>query len=113
METYVSLKAKEFVNQLINDQNAILLDVRTSSEFNNEHIANAILAPRFETILTDFDKNKNYYVHCRVGGRCAIVAHKMVNAGFRNVFNLNDNLETMILELEKVAPPNFTIIRAA
>lgn len=113
METYVSLKAKEFVAQFINDQDAILLDVRTNHEYKKEHITNAVLAPGIETILDDFDKNKNYYLHCRVGGRCAIVAYKMVNAGFKNVYNLNDNLDNMVLEFEKTNSNNFTVIKAA
>ena len=113
METYVSLKAQEFVSQFLNDQNAILLDVRTNSEYEKEHILGSTLAPGIETILNDFDKDKSYYLHCRVGGRCAIVAYKMVNAGFTKVYNLNDNLDNMVFEFEKTNTHDFTLIKAA
>ncbi len=113
METYVSLKAQEFVSQFLNNQNAILLDVRTNSEYKKEHILGATLAPGIETIINDFDKGKPYYLHCRVGGRCAIVAYKMVSAGFKKVYNLNDNLDNLVSEFEKTNTHDFTLIKAA
>ena len=70
----------------------VLLDVRTRSEFNEGHIANAINidveAATFLNEISQLDKTKTYAVYCRSGRRSADAVTKMSNEGFMSVVNL-------------------------
>jgi rhodanese-related sulfurtransferase len=44
-----------------------------------------------ETIL-DLDRNKNYYMICRSGGRSSSAAGAMANNGFGTLYNLNGGM---------------------
>ena len=95
MNNYKSLLAKEFVDQLQKTPEAVILDVRSQPETKAAFsFPTAINIPslKMEEIL-NLDKDKTYFVHCRIGGRSALVCHAMINNGFRNVFNLNEDIE--------------------
>ncbi|SMC31575.1 rhodanese-like domain-containing protein [Cellulophaga tyrosinoxydans] len=83
----------EWVSQLGNDDNAVILDVRTPEEVENGYIPNAKnidihLGQGFLDELEKLDKTKNYYVYCRSGARSAQACAVMNNAGFENAYNL-------------------------
>ena len=70
------LSQKDWVNQLENDNNSVILDVRTQEEVNDGFIPNAInidiyKGQGFVYELEELDKTKNYYVYCRSGARSA------------------------------------------
>ncbi len=50
------------------DEDAVILDVRTRSEFEESHITGAINVPvqdeSFEDMVARLDPNKKYIVHC-------------------------------------------------
>lgn len=98
---YKNLKPEEWQQRLEADQESIILDVRTEGEFNEGHLPNAKNVPDINAELGNLDPAKNYYLHCRVGGRSAIAAHVMNAKGFPNVFNLNGNLDEITIPLEK------------
>jgi len=79
--------AAEFENELLKDENAILMDVRTAEEYAEGHLENAelndVMDPEFSTRLDQLDKNKNYYVYCRSGQRSAAACHAMKQLGFK------------------------------
>jgi rhodanese-related sulfurtransferase len=88
-----NLSQDEWTAQLENDDNAIILDVRTPEEVDEGYIPNAIhidfyLGQEFLDELQKLDKTKHYYVYCRSGNRsgqaCAIMQH----SGFSKTFNL-------------------------
>ena len=67
--------------QLSKDKNAVVLDVRTTQELEEGFIPNAMhldiyQGQEFMEKINELDKNKNYYVYCKSGGRsgqaCAI-----------------------------------------
>jgi rhodanese-related sulfurtransferase len=87
------LTQQEWVSQLENDSNAILLDVRTQEEVNEGIIPNAThmdiyKGQRFIYKLEELDKTKNYYVYCRSGGRSGQACSIMNQLGFENAYNL-------------------------
>ncbi len=98
---YKNLKAEEFKSKVTADSNAIVLDVRRDSEFAEGHLEQAIHTPNIREAFSSLDKNKHYYLHCRVGGRSAIACQILITNGFTEVYNLNDNLENLDIELVK------------
>lgn len=87
------LTQKEWSEQLANDENAVVLDVRTQSEVSEGSIPNALnidiyQGQDFIFDLEELDKDKNYYVYCRSGSRSAQACAIMHQLGFDNAFNL-------------------------
>jgi len=76
----------------LKNDNAVLVDVRTIEEFNEGHIEGAInidvFSPNFQADIEKLDKNKDYYVVCRSGGRSMSAAGAMESMGFTKVYNL-------------------------
>jgi len=73
---------------------AILLDAREENEFNISHLENAICVGYndFNTKETlaklPKDKNAKIVVYCSLGIRSETVAHKLIQEGYTNVYNL-------------------------
>ena len=87
------LSQKDWVNQLENDNNSVILDVRTQEEVNDGFIPNAInidiyKGQGFVYELEELDKTKNYYVYCRSGARSAQACAIMNQLGFEKAYNL-------------------------
>lgn len=79
-------QAKEMMDQ---NKECIVLDVRDQSEYEEGHIAGAILIPYTE--MKDqaeeklSDKDQLILVYCRSGRRSAIAAADLVSMGYTNV----------------------------
>jgi rhodanese-related sulfurtransferase len=89
----MNLEQEVWRDQLKNDANAIVLDVRTEEEFNEGFIPGAInidiyKGQGFIYAIEELDKSKNYYVYCRSGGRSGQACSIMNQLGFDNSFNL-------------------------
>jgi rhodanese-related sulfurtransferase len=87
------LTQEEWVEQLENDNNAVILDVRTDDEVEDGKIPNAIhidiyRGQEFISELEKLDKSKNYYVYCRSGNRSGQACKIMNQLGFANAYNL-------------------------
>lgn len=87
------LTQEEWVEQLENDNNAVILDVRTDDEVEDGKIPNAIhidiyRGQEFISELEKLDKTKNYYVYCRSGNRSGQACKIMNQLGFANAYNL-------------------------
>ena len=75
------------------DENAVILDVRTEDECNEGIIPNAITidiykGQAFIYQIEALDKSKNYYVYCKAGGRSAQACNIMNQLGFETTYNL-------------------------
>jgi rhodanese-related sulfurtransferase len=81
-------------NELIsNDDNTVILDVRTPNEWNEGIIKNAVLinimeSHSFMETIEKLDKTKNYYIYCRSGGRSGQACQVMNSIGFGTTYNL-------------------------
>lgn len=101
MKTYANLKSDEFLKKYKEDSNGVILDVRTPLEYDKGHLPDAINIPFTEKDkLLQLEKNKSYYVHCRVGSRSASAALFLSQNGFESVFNLDEELEKLISDLK-------------
>lgn len=69
-----------------------LVDVRTTSEYADGHISNAInidvLQADFKDKVANLDKNKPIMVYCKMGGRSAKAATILKEMGFKDVTDL-------------------------
>lgn len=79
--------------QLINRQNALVLDVRGAEEFGAGHILSARNIPlaQLESRLSDLGKHKDkpIIVVCQTGSRSGAAASALRKGGFAQVFNLS------------------------
>ena len=74
----------------------ILLDVRTSGEYAAGHIDGAlnidVEGMTFENEIKQLDNTKTYAIYCQSGRRSRIAAETMTDAGFTNLFNLDQGI---------------------
>ncbi len=89
---YKELASAEFENAIKNNPNAVIVDVRTPGEYQSGHIPNAInidiSSAEFPDKINTLDRNKEYYVYCRSGGRSTTACQYMTSLGFKNINNL-------------------------
>ena len=92
----VDLDSSEFSLKLKEDNNAVLLDIRTPREYNQGHIPNSTLLniyhPSFLNEVQKLDKSKNYYLYCRSGNRSYQAGQLMIKLGFSIVYNLRSGI---------------------
>jgi phage shock protein E len=71
---------------------ALVIDVRTPSEFSSGHLPSAINLPldQIETALPRRvkDKSQALLLHCQSGMRSGVAKKKLIAQGYSNVFNL-------------------------
>ncbi len=79
--------------QLINRQDALVLDVREQAEYAASHILNSRILPlsQIEARIGDIEKfkDKPVIVYCATGNRSSTAAAVMRKRGFTSVFNLS------------------------
>ena len=79
--------------QLINRQDALVLDVREQAEFAQSHILNSRPLPlsQLEARAGDIEKYKDkpVIVYCATGSRSSVAARVLTKRGFSNVVNLS------------------------
>ncbi|WP_395044985.1 rhodanese-like domain-containing protein [Flavobacterium sp.] len=90
----MNLSQSDWKKQLNEDNNAVILDVRTQQEWEEGIIPNAILndiykGQGFIYKLEELDKSKNYYVYCKAGARSSQACNIMKQMGFENTYNLD------------------------
>ncbi len=87
----VDLESEALFNHL-EQNNGVLLDVRTNEEVDRGYIIGASFIdyydPQFSTKASWIKKDQPIYVYCHAGGRSAKAAEKLLELGFKNVFNL-------------------------
>lgn len=90
-KSYEDLNGMTFKQNFQNTSNAVLLDVRTPSEFNSQNIPGAInidiMSYEFHDKVAELDKSKTYFIYCRSGNRSGQACHMMSELGF-NTYNL-------------------------
>lgn len=91
------LTQQEWHLKLMNDSNAVVLDVRTKQELAHGIIPDAIhidfyLGNQFLEEIELLDKTKNYYVYCHSGVRSAQTCKLLNSLGIANAFNLEGGI---------------------
>lgn len=86
-----NLQASEFKKRIEEDEKAVVIDVRAPQEEVEGLIENStninIMDPSFAERVKSLEKDKNYYVYCRAGGRSASACSFMEMQGL-TTFNL-------------------------
>ncbi len=90
-EQYRRITAQEAKARMDSGDKIIILDVRTKSEYDENHIQNAILIPnetitdKMPELLTDLDAE--ILVYCRSGNRSEQAARKLISMGYTNIYD--------------------------
>lgn len=93
------VNAEQF-NQLTNDPNTVVIDMRNHYEFEVGHFENAIEVPSdtfreqlpMAVDMMKADKDKNIIMYCTGGIRCEKASAYMLHQGFKNVFHLEGGI---------------------
>ena len=90
-----SISVEEVYEIINNNQDYIILDVRTPEEFKEGHIEGAILIPvsELEGRLDELPKDKPIITYCKSGGRSGNAAEILVENGFRKVYDMGGILD--------------------
>ena len=90
-----NLGAQEFQAKA-SEPGVVVLDVRTGGEYAAGHIANAINIDvegmTFDGDIKSLDKDAKYAVYCQSGRRSVNAIKKLQDAGFTNLFNLENGI---------------------
>lgn len=87
-----SITPDEFKEMMDNDEDFILVDVRTQEEYDEGHIIGSILIPvdvikdQAEQILTD--KESKIIIYCRTGNRFQTAGEILKDLGYKNIYDL-------------------------
>lgn len=98
MDTVRKLSAKEFARQMDFIPNGILIDARTSHEFEKGHLKNAanynvLAADEFDQQIATLDKTTPVFVYCHSGKRSTVAAGKLRAEGFSQIFELTGGIK--------------------
>lgn len=95
-QNIIEVNSKVVQKMLRKDKKLIVLDVRTTGEFNDGHIKRAInIDIRQPDALEKIDKldhNARYIVHCRTNHRSKTASDHMVQSGFKMVYQMMDGI---------------------
>ena len=94
--TDVKLVTAEEMQSILELEDVQLVDVRTSQEYEEEHIVNSqnidFSSPTFDDDIAKLDKGKPVILYCKGGGRSAKCAKKLTDAGFEKVYDLEGGI---------------------
>ena len=90
------------LTQLVNQKNAVLIDVRDEDSFKQGHIVNAMNLP-LEKLLTDSKsieklKGKPVIAYCARGQSSASACKHLTKQGVETVFNLSGGIGSWVTE---------------
>lgn len=100
---YKRISQDEAKNIMDNQNDYVILDVRTKDEFNMGHIKGAINFPNEEIGYEDLDiedKNKPILVYCRSGHRSLQASAKLAVLGYTNIYEFG-GINTWKYDIEK------------
>ncbi len=91
------LKPNAFQEKIASTSGAVVLDVRTPEEVNQEYLKGAInidfKAPEFNVLIAGMDKTKPYFVYCASGVRSGKAAEMMRDMDFQKVYLLDGGIK--------------------
>lgn len=86
-----------FAEQKLNKKKVVVIDVRTTQEFNEGHLPNAIHinvqdSVAFRQQVKKLRKGKTYLVYCKSGKRSTKASEIMKQEGFRHIWNMEGGI---------------------
>lgn len=92
------------------EEDLILLDVRTPEEYAEGHLAGAknidYNDPNFTVEIQQLDPNQKYMLYCAVGGRSGKSLRIMEEMGFKEVYNVSEGFKELRDRGIPVSPTN-------
>jgi rhodanese-related sulfurtransferase len=83
--------------EMIKDDDVVIIDVRTSTEYNEEHLPNALNidlnTEDMRNQVSKLDKSKKYLLYCRSGQRSQIASNIFIELGINKVYLLKGGIE--------------------
>ena len=86
---YHKISAEEAYEMMVS-QEVVVVDVRTSEEYDGGHIENAVLVPN-ESIGSEMpealpDKESTLLIYCRSGRRSKDASEKLLKLGYKSIY---------------------------
>lgn len=102
---YTSLNGSKFQDALLDTKaNNIFLDAREKADFEKGHAAGAknVDSKKLDELQSILPENKEtpIYVYCYSGNRSSVVAQKLIDLGYKNVFNALDGTKEFNYKFE-------------
>lgn len=108
VETKVTVISPEEVYEAVSNSEKQLIDVRTTEEYGEGHLANSrnicVTEDDFKERISKLDKNEPIYLYCRSGKRSANAAKILEDMGFTEIYDMDGGIlkwESDGLELEE------------
>lgn len=97
IETIDSVTAAELYTLTKNNASLQVLDVRKKSEYDSEHLLNAVNGPldSVNDAMTLIDKSKETYVHCAGGYRSVIFISILKARGYNKLINVSGGFKAL------------------
>jgi len=96
------ISSQQLSNYLSQDEDFLLLDIRTQEEFEAGHIKGSHWFPRgkLEYYIQDLtvDPDRRIVLYCRTGGRSALATLTLKDMGYNNVVDLDGGFKEWITE---------------
>ena len=91
-----SISVDELVQKTATGQSDIL-DVRRASEYDSEHVIGAKNVPLdyIDQNMSEVDKNKTWYVHCRSGYRSMVFVSLLRQYGYHNLIDVKGGFQAI------------------
>lgn len=94
------LKLTPDILQTINENDSVLIDVRSKAEFDEGHANHALnfdVEDMIASKLPNIQRHKPIYVYCRTGRRSEIAKTLLTRAGYTKVENIGGLSEISVL----------------
>ena len=90
-----TLNSSKFQDALLDtNSNKVFLDARDKKDYDEKHAAGAknVDSKNLDNLhaVSPEDKNTPIYVYCYTGDRSSVIAQKLIDLGYKNVFNALD-----------------------
>ncbi|MCD4731764.1 MAG: rhodanese-like domain-containing protein [Bacteroidales bacterium] len=80
------------IQENLSNENFIILDTRTTGEYNKGHLRNSVFldysSSSFKAEIEKLDKNKKYLIYCRSGNRSKTTLNMMKKMDFIEAYNM-------------------------
>lgn len=102
---YTTLNSSKFQDVLLDtNSNKVFLDAREKKDFDEKHAAGAKNVDsknldNLQSILPE-DKETPIYVYCYSGNRSSVVSQKLIDLGYKNVYNALDGTKEFNYKFE-------------
>jgi rhodanese-related sulfurtransferase len=93
--SFISLKPAEFLEEIKNVNNYLIVDVREPFELSGGMLKDAVSIPalgNLDRAADTIDKSKNLFLYCTSGFRSSKAAKKLAEKGFIHVYSLEGGI---------------------